>query len=219
MKPFEKYPNECEQMIEACRRLHDRNMLAAGDGNISLRVQDGILITPSGRPKAFIEPHEIALITLDNQILYGDPTGERLMLLHVYKSCEKAISVVHAHPPHAIAWSVAYPDMRELPNNCLSEVVLAAGRIPIAPYARPGTGQMGAVLDLCLPDYRLIVLSRHGGLSWGESLEEAYMGMERLEHSAEILYKAKTLNGLSFLEEEEMQALRKIRIQLGDKTR
>lgn len=218
MKPFEEYSNECEEIIDICKRLHSRNMLAAADGNVSLRVQGGILITPSGKPKAFIKPEDIALLSIENEVLYGEPSSERLMHLKVYQQCPEAVSVVHAHPPTAIAWSVAYPDMKELPNTCLSEVILATGHIPIVPYARPGTGQMGAVLELCLPDYRVMILSRHGGLSWGESLEEAFMGMERLEHSAEILYKAAQLNELTHLPTEEVNALMEMRKKIGQRT-
>lgn len=218
LKPFEQYPEECLQIIEVCRRLHGRNMLAAGDGNVSVRVQEGILITPSGKPKAFTRPEDIAAVTIENEVLHGQPSSERLMHLKVYQQCSEAVSVVHAHPPTAIAWSVAYPDLKELPNTCLSEVILATGHIPVVPYARPGTGQMGAVLELCLPDYRVMILSRHGGLSWGESLEEAFMGMERLEHSAEILYKAAQLNELTHLPQEEVQALQEIRKQIGNRT-
>ena len=218
MKPYKEYKKKCEQIIEICKRLHRRNMLAAADGNVSLKVEDGILITPSGKAKAFIEIEDIALITQDNEILYGNPSGERLMHLEVYNQCEEAMAVVHAHPPTAIAWSVAFPEMKELPNNCLSEIVLATGSIPIASYARPGTQTMGDVLSPYLPKYKVMILSRHGGLAWGDSLDEAYMGMERLEHSAEILYRAKLLNDLSYLSEEEMKALLALRQQIGNKS-
>ncbi|MCJ8275590.1 MAG: class II aldolase/adducin family protein [Bdellovibrionales bacterium] len=218
MKPTVKYAKECEEIIQVCQRVYNRNMLAAADGNISLKVDDVILITPSGKPKAFITPDEVAMITIDNEILFGNPSGERLMHLEVYKRCPEAQSVVHAHPPHAIAWTVAHPEMKELPNNCLSEIVLAAGKIPIADYARPGTQDMGDVLGPYLPNYKMMILSRHGALAWGDSLLEAYMGMERLEHSAEILYKAQTLNELSYLPLEEMAALLELRKQIGNRT-
>lgn len=218
MKPSEQYPQECAQIIEVSKRLYHRNMLASADGNISLRVKDAILITPSGKAKAFIQPEDIAAITIENEILYGQPSSERLMHLKVYQRCAEAVSVVHAHPPTAVAWSIAYPDLKELPNSCISEMILATGHIPIVPYARPGTGQMGAVLELCLPDYKVMILSRHGGLSWGESLEEAFMGMERLEHSAEILYKAAQLNELTHLPAEEVQALFEMRKKIGNRT-
>lgn len=218
VNPYEKYSKECEQIIEVCKRLYNRNMLAAADGNISCRVEDGILITPSGKAKAFISKEDLCLVTPDNQVLYGNPSSERLMHLAVYQSCEQAKSVVHAHPPNAIAWTVAFPEMKELPNNCLSEIVLAAGHIPIVKYARPGTGDMGEVLEPYLPERKILMLSRHGGLAWGESLEEAAMGMERLEHSAEILYRAKTLKDLSFIDDDEMLALFELRKKIGNKT-
>jgi len=192
-------------------------MLAAADGNISCRVEDGVLITPSGVSKGFITAKDICLVSLDNQILFGQPSSERLMHLQVFNSCPEAQAVVHAHPPHAIAWSVAHPEMTELPGNCLSEVILATGRIPFVSYARPGGSQMGDVLKEYLPEHKVMILSRHGGLSWGDSLTEAWMGMERLEHSAEILYKAKTLGGLTELEAQEVKALYEMRKQIGNK--
>lgn len=218
MNPANEYPNECAQIIEVCRRLYGRNMLAAADGNVSLRVDDTILITPSGLPKAFIDASDIAAVTVDNQILAGNPSGERLMHLAVYNKTEEARAVVHAHPPHAIAWSVAFPEHKELPSTCLSEVILATGSIPIVPYARPGSRHMGAAVGMFLPHYKVMILSRHGGLTWGSDLLEAYMGMERLEHSAEILYKAKTLRELSHLPADEVAALKAMRKEMGNKT-
>ena len=218
MKPFEKYPEECKQIIKVCKRLYKRNMLAAADGNISLKVEDGILITPSGKAKAFMESKDICLISTDNEILYGAPSSERLMHLAVYNHTPLATAVVHAHPPTAIAWSVAFPNDKELPNECLSEIILAAGRIPIIAYARPGSQAMGEVLKDYIDQHKIMILSRHGGLCWGDSLEEATMGMERLEHSAEILYRARNLGELTYIDDEEMQALYKLRKQIGNKT-
>lgn len=218
MNPFLKYPKECEQIINVCRRLYDRNMLAAADGNISMRVDDGVLITPSGKAKAFIDPKDICLVTLENEILYGTPSSERLMHLAVYNHTPLARAVVHAHPPTAVAWSVAFPNDTELPNKSLSEIILATGRIPIVAYARPGTQKMGDVLKEYIDQHKVMILSRHGGLCWGDSLDEATLGMERLEHSAEILYRAKTLSGITELDDTEITALYELRKEIGNKT-
>lgn len=218
LKPSDQYPGECQKIVDVCQRLYQKNMLAAADGNVSVRVAEGVLITPSGQSKAFISKEDIGLVTLDNQIFAGNPSSERLMHLEVYNTCSQASAVVHAHPPCAIAWTVAFPEMTELPNNCLSEVILATGSIPMVPYARPGTKDMGHVLREFLPDHKVMILSRHGGLCWGDSLEEAVLGMERLEHSAEILYRAQTLKGLTFIDESEMQELQKMREKIGNRT-
>lgn len=208
-----------QKIVEICQRLHGKNMLAAADGNVSYRVSDDeIYITPTGINKGFMKVTDMAVIDIRNRVLSGKPSSERLMHLEVYKRCPTARSVVHAHPPHAIAWSVAFPELQELPSRCLSEIVLAVGKIPIVPYARPGTESMGHNLQPFLPKYRVMILARHGALSWGEDLNEAYNGMERLEHSAQILQIAQSLGGLTELPDSEFQVLREMREKMGDKT-
>src|SRR5688572_13633882 len=141
-----------EAIREVCRRLHARNLIAAADGNVSVRLDDGtVAMTPTGLNKGFLTPGSLARVTLDNRVLHGNPSGERLMHLEVYRRCPEARAVVHAHPPTAVAWSVARPDLTELPSDCLSEIILAVGAIPIVPYARPGTQDMGTVLSNFLP--------------------------------------------------------------------
>jgi L-fuculose-phosphate aldolase len=210
------YQAECKAIVTIAQRLYQRNMLAAADGNISMRVAENkVLVTPSGVAKAFMDPQRMALITLNNEVLVGAASSERLMHLEVYRQCPEAMSVVHAHPPTAIAWSVAHPELGKLPAESLSEVILACGDIPFVPYARPGTLSMGANLRSFLPQYRALILSRHGALAWGQSLDEAWRGMERIEHSAEILWRAQQLGGLTSLPAEEVEALREMRKGLG----
>jgi L-fuculose-phosphate aldolase len=169
------------EIVEVCRRLYARNMLAAADGNVSFRWSDErIFFTPSGRPKAFISPDDVAVTSLDGDVVSGKPSGERLMHLQIYRSCPLARAVVHAHPPHAVAWSLARPELKELPNRELSEIILTAGQIPIVPYARSTTPEMAEALIPFLPRNRAMILARHGGVTWGESLEEALNGMERI---------------------------------------
>ena len=210
--------SELEAVCEACRRLHRRNLLAAADGNISLRLADGRLaMTPTGINKFDLRPEDMAFLTLDGRILSGAPSSERAMHLAVYRLCPEARVVVHAHPPTAIAWTLAHPELAELPSDALPEVILAAGRIPIVPYARPGTEAMGGALASFLPAHRLLLLARHGALAWGESLQEAVNGIERVEHAALILKTAFELGGAQPLPEEERQALHALRAKNGPK--
>lgn len=213
---FKSKHDAAQMMCTIAQRLHQRQMLAAADGNISLRWTDNeILISPSGVAKAFMSPEEIATITLDNQVLSGKASSERFMHLEVYRRCPEAMAVVHAHPPTAIAWSIAHPELNVLPSTGLSEVILACGDIPFVPYARPGTEEMGTHLGPFLPQYRALILSRHGALTWGESLEEAWRGMERIEHSSEILWRAQQLGGITSLPQEEIDVLREMRQKMG----
>ncbi len=193
--------------------------MASADGNISYRISDQeILITPTGKNKFSLVPEDIAIITIDNQILSGNPSSERLMHLEIYKTCPKSRCVVHAHPPTAIALSLSFPQWKELPAEYLSELILAVGAVPIVPYARPGTLSMGTTLKPYLPEHRVLILSRHGGISWGEDLNEAYNGMERLEHVSLILSKAMMMGTPKPLPQDEVEFLKELRKKLGEKT-
>jgi L-fuculose-phosphate aldolase len=205
-------------LLDACRRLHAGGLLAASDGNLSVRLPDGrIAMTPSGVPKARVQLDELAYLALDGTLLSGHPSSERAMHLAIYRAVPEARAVVHAHPPTAIAWSLARPELEELPSDGLPEVILAAGRIPIVPMAIPGTEAMGTNLLPFLPERRLMILARHGGLCWGESMDEAVGGLERLEQVAEILWKAETLGGAKPLSTDELLELRTLRAKIGPK--
>lgn len=209
-----------EGICDAARRLHARNLLAAGDGNLSVRLADGrVAITPSGVPKARLKPDDMAYLSADGKVLSGRPSTERFMHLAIYRACPEAGCIVHAHPPTAIAWTLARPELRELPAEGLPELILAAGRIPVVPYARPGTEAMGTALETFLPECRLLLLARHGAVCWGEDLEEACMGIERLEHVAQILKAAVELGGISPMPAVELEALRMARAEAGPRIR
>jgi len=207
-----------QDLLDACRRLHAGGLLAASDGNLSVRLPNGLIaMTPSGVPKVRVQLGDLAHLQLDGTILSGCPSSERAMHLAIYRAVPAARAIVHAHPPTAIAWSLARPELRELPSDGLPEVILAAGRIPIVPMAMPGTEDMGTNLMPFLPEHRLLILARHGGLCWGEHLDEAAGGLERLEQVATILWKAEALGGAKPLSTEELQELRALRSKIGPK--
>ncbi len=204
------------ELLDGCRRLHAGGLLAASDGNLSVRLPNGLIaMTPSGVPKAKVRMEDLAHLTLDGEVVAGRPSSERAMHLAIYRAVPEAKAVVHAHPPTAIAWSLARPDLAELPSEGLPEVILAAGRIPIVPMAIPGTEAMGSGLLPFLPAHRLLILARHGGLCWGEHLDEAVGGLERLEQVAAILWKAEALGGAKPLPPAELAELRALRAKLG----
>lgn len=205
-------------IIRIAKQLHQKNMLAGADGNISVRLPNQqILITASGKAKHALSADDFALISLDNETISGHPSSEKLMHTTVYTLCPKARVIIHAHPPTAIAWTIAHPESKALPSDCMSELILATGGIPIADYARPGTAAMGEVLKTYLPQFRAIILARHGALVWGESFDEVLNGIERVEHSADILLRATLFGGLSHLPAAETENLYHLREIIGEK--
>ena len=208
-----------EEIIKTAAMLHHKNMLAACDGNISYRYDDNtILITPSGKPKFLLSEDEISVVDINGQVIKGKPSSEMLMHLEVYKMREDARAVIHAHPPTAIAYSIAHPEAEAIPGNSFSELILAVGKLPIAPFRIPGSLEMGTVLHPFIKDHKVIVLARHGALSFGEDLIEAYNGMERLEHCCEVLLKAQSFGAVTELDEQTIDELHAMRKEIGDKT-
>lgn len=207
------------EIIKTAILLHDKNMLAACDGNISYRYDDNtILITPSGKPKFLLDEKEIAVIDIDGKVIEGRPSSEMLMHLEVYRMRADARAVIHAHPPTAVAYSIAYPDAEEIPGSSFSELILAVGTLPIVPFQMPGSLEMGTALQPYIKSSRVMVLARHGAISFGGDLVEAYNGMERLEHSCEMLLKAKAFGAVTELDEQTIERLYAMRKKIGDKT-
>jgi L-fuculose-phosphate aldolase len=207
------------EIVHLCRRLSDRGWVAACDGNVSVRVsRERILITPTGRYKTEIAAAEMAEVDLRGVPRRGRASSELPLHLAVYRRCPEARVVVHAHPPIATAWTVARPDLDELPVGCVAEVILGVGRIPFVDYARPGTPAVAAAVEPYLPDHRVLVLRRHGALAWGESGEEAFAGIDRLEHSAHLLMAAEAIRGLTLLPPAEIAALERMRRERGRRT-
>ncbi len=207
------------EIIKIATLLHHKNMLAACDGNISYRCNDGrILITPSGKPKFLLAADDIAVIDINGKVLKGNPSSEMIMHLEVYRMRPDAKTVIHAHPPTAIAYSIAHPDAAEIPGTSFSELILAVGKLPIVPFQLPGSHEMGTALHPYIKTSKVMVLARHGAISFGEDLIEAYNGMERLEHACEILLKAKSFGAVTELDDETIDLLYTMRKKIGDKT-
>ncbi len=208
-----------EEIIKTATMLHQKNMLAACDGNISYRYDDKtILITPTGKPKFLLVEDDIAVIDIDGNAIKGKPSSEMFMHLEVYKMRADVRAVIHAHPPTAVAYSIAHPAAEEIPGKSFSELILAVGKLPIVPFQMPGSMEMGTALHPFIKNHKVMVLARHGALSFGENLIEAYNGMERLEHSCEILLKAESFGAVTELDEQTIDELHAMRKKIGDKT-
>jgi L-fuculose-phosphate aldolase len=209
-----------QRIIDICKLLHQKNYIAAGDGNISFRQDESrVIITPTGKHKGFIQSADLAMVSINGETIRGFPSSETQMHLAVYRASDDARFVIHAHPPTAIAWSIARPQLKEIPVDAISEVILGIGAIPVVPYARPGTDAMGEAIQPFVRKNRVMILARHGALSWGETLEEAYNGIERLEHSCLILKAAVELGGITPLPAAEVAVLREMRGRLGPQSR
>ena len=194
------------QIPSICKRLYKKNLIAGSDGNISEKIGSHIFITPSGVDKSEIKEEDLCIIDLQGKDLKGRPSTEKYMHLAVYKYQSQAQAVVHAHPPSAIALSLARPKWKNLPP-ALPEIVMALGEVPFVPYTKPGTKDLGEVLKPFVQKSKALILSHHGAVTWGESLEEAALIMEQLEHSCKILCLSEAMGKTVVLSEKEIKKL------------
>jgi L-fuculose-phosphate aldolase len=196
--------NSAVEIVEIGRRLYAKKLIAGGDGNISIRLGDQVLITPTATHKGFLCQEGMATLSIDGTVLSGSPSSEASMHLAVYRAVPEAQAVVHAHPPAATAWSIARPHLSALPIESLTEALVALGKVPFVDYARPGTPAMGDVLLPHIPGSKVLILRHHGSLCWGTSLNEAFCLTEHLESTAITLFHAETLGGLHPVPDQEL---------------
>jgi L-fuculose-phosphate aldolase len=189
-----------KELIAVCRRISALSLIGAGEGNVSLLLGPRrVLATPSGSNKALLEPHQLVVAALEDGhkiIGNGAPSSELALHLAVYRSRPDVGAVVHAHPPTAIALTLA--GIR-LDQPLMPEVVTALGpgipTIPTAKYATPSTTELadGVVETMCRHDACL--MERHGAIAVGRDLREACDRMETVERVAQVILRARLLGG------------------------
>lgn len=202
-----------QQICEIGRRMYDRRMVAANDGNLSVRVgKNEILCTPTGISKGFMKPEDICKVDEKGNVLEAQkgarPSTEIMMHLRVYEKRPDVQAVVHAHPVFATAFAVAGIPLTQ---PILPEAVLSLGRVPIAAYGTPSTTEIPDHIEQYLPDHDAILLENHGALTWSADLVSAYYKMESLEFYAELLYRTRMLGGARELEGAALARLYEIR--------
>ncbi len=206
-----------KEMVEVGRRMYEKGLVAATDGNISFRTSNNeILITPSGTCLGFLKSSELVLIDREGRVLSGrlKPTSEYRLHLEVYRQRDDVRAVVHAHPPLCTAFSVAGVTLEQC---VLPEVVFTLGAIPTTGYATPTTDEPPRVVREYIGQCDAMILDRHGTLTVGEDLVGTYLKLEKLEHTAKTLIAAKMLGRVQVLSEEQVESLMKVRKEMGEK--
>lgn len=196
-----------EQIVRYGRMLHERGFVAAMDGNLSVRLQDDrILVTPTCLSKGAMRPADMVVVDLKGRRVAGrrNVTSEIGMHLLVYRLRSDVQAIVHAHPPTATGFAAAGLALTE-PLVC--EVVMGLGCIPLARYGTPGTSELAQTLEPYVPDYDAILMSNHGVVTYGDTLEHAYMKMETVEHFAQIALVTHLLGRQQPLKDVEIEKL------------
>jgi L-fuculose-phosphate aldolase len=203
------------KLVEVCHRTYHQGFIAAMDGNVSARLgRDRVLVTPSGFHKGRIREEDLVVTDLAGRKLAGRHRPSSEFLMHELAYAERADvgAVVHAHPPIAVALALAGVSLQ---SCVLSESCLSLGAIVTAPYATPTTAEVPESLRDLVRRWNAIILMRHGALTLGADLDEAYNRMEIVEHTAKIVHAARAIGPVTPLPEEEVDKLRRLAAPAG----
>jgi L-fuculose-phosphate aldolase len=204
-----------QEMVAIGKLVYQKDWIAANDGNISVRLDDGrILCTPTNVSKGMMAESDLIICDCDGNKLEGrlERTSELAMHMTIYRLRPDVKAVLHAHPPVATGFAVAG---RALDLALLPEVVIGLGSVPLAKYGLPGTPELTAgMLDL-IPKYDAILMANHGCVAYGLSLQQAFFRMEVVEHYARITLVAELLGGPQVLPRAEVCKLFESRRRYG----
>ncbi len=210
-----------EQMCEIGKRVYQREMVAANDGNFSVKLEKNLfLCTPTGVSKGYMTPDMICKVDSEGNPVEENgpwkPSSEVKMHMRIYQKREDVGAVLHAHPQFATAYAIAGIPLTE---KIMPEAIIFLGEVPIAKYGMPSTDEIPNAIEPYLEYYDAVLLENHGALAWGEDLMSAYFKMESMEFYASLAYKAKMLGGAKELPAYEVDRLYKLRSKFNVKGR
>ncbi len=197
-----------EQICEVCRLMWQKGWVAANDGNISVKLEDGtFLTTPTGMSKYFIKPEMLCHVDKDGNLLEDNgkkPSSELKMHLRCYQERDDVGAVVHAHPPCATGYAVAN---KALDCYSMIETIVSLGSVPVTPFGTPSTYEVPDAIAPYLAQHDVVLLKNHGALAVGVDLISAYYRMETLELFAQISLNAEILGGAEELPKDRIDTL------------
>ena len=199
-----------QEIIAVAKRLDDKQLVNAFEGNISIKRDGYLYVTPSGKNKALLTEEMICVFDPDGCQISGKfaPSSELKMHAGIYAMRDNIGGVIHAHPPFLTAYALC---CQPFTNRAYAEMLWDHKVIELVPYGRPGTEDIYAgakpILDKGLD---IMLLANHGVLVVGNTVFDALNKLESVENAAKITAIAKIIGPLAELDPNEVQALLKM---------
>ena len=197
-----------DQMTELGRSLYERGLTFGSAGNLSARLDDGFLITPTNSCLGRLDPARITRLDSSGKVVSGDtPSKESFLHLGMYRERSNAGAVVHLHSTHSVAVSILDGLDPERPIPPMTAYyVMKIGRLKLLPYYAPGDPLLADAVREVASRHHALLLANHGPVVAGSDLETAIYAVEELEETARLFL---LLRGerLRLLSAEEVQAL------------
>ena len=177
-----------EAMVRWGASLFARGLTAGSSGNMSVKLDDGYLFTPTNSCLGFLDPARLSKLDMSRKHLSGDqPTKELPLHFAFYEARAGTQAVVHLHSTYATALSCLNDvDPEDALPPMTPYVVMRVGRVPMVPYTRPGSPDVAPLIWAKAAAHPGILLGNHGPVVAGASLEAAVFAIEELEEAAKL---------------------------------
>ena len=195
-----------KSLVAICHQLYQRGLVSGSGGNVSLRVEDGFLITPAGLSLGSLTENQLARVDLTGRALFkGRPSKESPMHLAIYQAREDVKAIVHTHSPHATALTCLLGPGWYIPPYTPGYAYLVR-HLPLVPYHRPGSQALADAIRKEASLTNGLLLQNHGVVALGTSLAEALSVAEEIEDNCRIyLLTQGQARSLSSAEVEEIR--------------
>jgi ribulose-5-phosphate 4-epimerase/fuculose-1-phosphate aldolase len=181
-----------EEISKYMGLLYERGLTSSLSGNVSARAEHFVFISPTKIPSYRIRPADVSVVTMAGEHLEGKPPSSELPThLAIYNAMEPS-AIVHAHSRFATALSCLGGDL-ESPDV---EGKHLLGRVPLIPYAEPGTSDLGAAVSHGIRGFKGALLQNHGLIAIGDNLEQAFIVAEEIERAAQLVFDLKVISRL-----------------------
>lgn len=203
-------PELSETLIAVSHRVEEKGFVAATDGNISVRLPNGnILTTPTALNKGQVQIDDLVEVTPDGKRIRGTrgASSELKMHLFIYQQRSNVHAVVHCHPVYATGFAAAGVPLKE---NVFPEIIIGFGTIPLAQYATPSTDDVRESIRPFVLHHDALLLANHGVVTYGKDLWDAYYKMEKVEHTAHTLFVSEMIGGAKQLTPENVLRLNEL---------
>jgi ribulose-5-phosphate 4-epimerase/fuculose-1-phosphate aldolase len=184
-------PSESKLREEMCalgKSLFDRGLTHGSTGNISTRIEDGWLMTPTGSSLGALDPARLSRLGPDGKLISGDgPTKESFLHIAMYRERARNAAVVHLHATHSVAVSVLDEvDPKDVLPPLTAYYVMRIGTLPLVPYYAPGDMALADAVRGFAGKHHAVLLANHGPVVAGTSLSAAADAVEELEATAKL---------------------------------
>lgn len=176
------------EIVETGRSLFERRLTFGRTGNVSIRVGDDIVITPTSVSLGRLRADQLACVGVDGSPRSGPrPSKEAFLHVAMYRARPDAGAVVHLHSTHAVAVScLAEVDPERALPPLTAYYAMRVGRLPLLPYFAPGDPALGPVAERAAGDHHALLLANHGPIVAGADLASATDAIEELEETARL---------------------------------